>query len=218
MASQVDICNAALVKIGQDVPIVSLSENTKAGRTFSRVWSRALDHVLAEHPWPFSITAEAMQLSTEAEFPGWAYRYEEPANCLTKLAVCSENGVRATVSAALDWTYADSRRLPYGDGRAPFETVYGAQATCIVTDLDEAFLVYAARVSDTDRFPPKVVEALACRLAIEVAPALAGELGLRLGQALEQRYAVALNSAIVHALNEAHPDPMPVAGSVAARG
>lgn len=220
MASQVDYCNGALTKLAQGVPIASMSETTPAARAFTRCYDRILDLVLAEHPWPFTLTAVALALdATDASFPGWEYRYAEPSDCITKLAVCGEEGVRASLQAATVWTYSnDSHRLPLGDGRVEFDVVYGSQQTCIVTDLEDAHLIYAARVTDTGRFPPLFGEALSCRLAMEVAPTLAGELGLRLAQKLEGDYRVALNRAAVHGMNESHEIQRGVTPSLAARG
>jgi hypothetical protein len=216
--SQVDLCNAALIKIAQDIPIAAMSESSKAARAFTRVYGSALDLVLTEHPWPFTLKAVALSPSPDAAFPGWAYRYDEPSDCLTKLAVCSSDGVRAGLAAASLWSYDGGQALPLGDGRVDFETVWGSQATNIVTDLSGAYLIYSMRVVDIGRFPPLFCEALSCQLAVAVAPALAGELGVRLAQKLQQDYEVARAKAIAHGFNESRDRQQATTPSVAARG
>lgn len=220
MSSQVDICNAALIKIGQDAPIAALAEGTKAGRAFNRVWDRVLDLVLTAHPWPFALDAQALAPSPDPLFPGWAYRYVVPATCMTALAVCGAAGVRAGVSAySRGWdTDPAYPVMPGFDGRADYEMVYGTQGTDLVTDQAEAYLIFASRATDVERFPPLFAEALACRLAAEVAPPLAGELGIRLRQTLLQDYAMALSMAITHGFNQSRDQLQPMTPSRAARG
>ncbi len=203
MASQVDLCNAALVKLAQDIPIAAMSEQSKAARAFTRVWDRTRDLVLAEHPWPFSVRAIALALDAEAAYPGWAYRYAYPADCLQALAVCDEGGVREALSQS---------------NRQAFEVVHGTQQTCIATDLALAYLVYSAQITDVSRFPPLVAETLACRLAMEVAPALAGEFGKRLALSLREDYEIARSKAIAHGFNESREVVQAPTPSLAARG
>lgn len=213
-ASQVDLCNAALTKLAQDIPIVALAEQSKAARVFTRCWDRVLDLVLCAHAWPFAIKAQALAPSPDAAFPGWAYRYDVPEDALNVLAVCPASGIRAATRATCQYDTA----LPMTDGRADFETVWGSQAANLVTDLEGAYVLYVARITQTARFPPLFGEALACRLAIEAAPALAGELGVRLAQKLQQDYVVADAVAIAAALNESRTLLQATTPSVAARG
>ena len=214
MASQVDICNAALVKLAQDIPIAAMSETSKAARAFNRCWDSVRDQVLAEHPWPWSVKAVALALDTEDPTPGWEYRYTYPDDCLTALGVCSEAGVRAGISRL---TRRDEWAMQV-DGRVSFDVVYGEQSTGIVADQEDAYLIYASRVTETPRYPPLFVDALACRLALEVAPALAGELGLRMGQKLREDYEISRSKAIAHGFNESRELIDVTTPSRAARG
>lgn len=193
--SIVDICNRALGKLAQDVTIVSLSESSKAARSFNRSWEPVRDFVLSSRWWPFALKAQALAASTDSPLPGWTYRYAYPGDCLDALAVCDENGVRGTLQS-----------LAHGqlDARQEFQKVYGATETCVDTDLEAAWLIYAVAVEDVNRYPPQFVEALACRLAWENAAVLAGEVGLRMRPQLLQDYEFAKNAAGVHELNESH--------------
>lgn len=204
MASQVDYCNAALLMLAQDRAIASMGEQTKDARVFTRVYDRVRDLVLAEHDWPFALSAQALAPSAEAPLPGWGYRYAVPAECLRLVAVTGERGVRGLLAGA-------------SDGRMAFETCSGAQETDLVTDQAEAYALYVQRVTDTGRYPPLFGQALSCRLAIEVAPALAGELGLRLAQKLTQDYEIAAAKAIALGHGQSHETQFPVTPSVAAR-
>jgi hypothetical protein len=191
-----------------------MSESSKAARVFTRCYDRVLDLVLSRHAWPFALKAQALAASPDAAFPGWAYRYEVPSDCLNALAVCDANGVRASLKAVAGC----DTPLPLTDGRVDFDTVWGSQASNIVTDLAGAYLIYTVRVTETGRFPPLFGEALACRLAMEAGPALAGELGVRLAQKLQQDYEVARAEAIAQALNEGRDTLQAATPSVQARG
>lgn len=222
-SSQVDIGNAALARIGQDVSVAVFGDRaSKASVVLSRVWARVLDTVLGEHPWPFTVTAVAMALDTQAPFPGWAYRYALPDNCLTALAVCTESGARAMVAGGImatwPWPDAPITGVPLMDSRVPFDVVYGSQQACVATDLDSAYLVYSARVTDVGRYPPLFVDALVCRLAMEIAPTLAGEMGLRMADSLQRNYEQALSKAIAHGMNAYRDTRDATTPAVASRG
>lgn len=216
--SQVDIANAALGKLGQDIAIAAMSERTKHGVLFNRVWERVRDYVLADHPWPFAVKSVALSLLVQDPPPGWQYRYSYPADCLDALALTDESGVRValTYAAAGGWNMSDFRNV-FGDGRYDFEVVHGTQDTSIVTDLPGAYLVYASRVEEVARYPAHFVEALACRLAWDAAPAIAGELGLRMRQSLLQDYEIAKAKAAAHANNQSRDVLQPVTPALAAR-
>ena len=65
MASEVQICNLALAKIG-DQQITSLTENSKAGRLCNLVYEPLRDATLRAHPWNFAITRETLALHSVA--------------------------------------------------------------------------------------------------------------------------------------------------------
>lgn len=214
--SQVDICNAALVKIGQDIPISAITEQTKAARVFNRVWTRCLEMVLSERTWPFAVKAVALALVDEAPPPGWSLRYARPADCISAKMVCDEGGVRTGITITCT-PQSDTGFMAPLVSPVPFDTIYGEQGTSIVTDLDDAYLIYVSRVTDTSRFPPPFVEALTSRLAMEAAPSLAGELGLRLAGSLQQGYEFSLAKAGAHGMNE-YRDEDYTTPAVASRG
>lgn len=217
MASKVDVCNLALAKLAQDVPINSLTEATKAARLFNRIFDQKRDELLAMHPWPFALKAQALALdANEDPPPGWEYRYAYPSDCLLALAVTDEDGVRASLARVTSiWNQDDSWHLR--NGYVAFEVQYGSQATSIVSDLDTAYLIYVVRHDTTSRWPPLFVNALACLLALEAAPALAGETGLRMAPSLRQAFEGARADAIAAGFNESHETVQPITPALAAR-
>lgn len=213
MASQVDICNLALGKLAQDKTISSLSEQSKEARLFGRVWDLKRDEVLADAMWPFALTSVALAQANDAPLLGWTYRYARPADCLTLVAVTDENGMRLGRRLG-DWCDPmGSLRQRYA---YEYEVTHGEQSSCICTDIEAAYAVYITRIEDTGRYPPKFVEALACKLAEEIAPALIGDAGLNKKGDLKQLYLIALGNASAHDFNEAATSPS-VTPAIAAR-
>lgn len=215
MASEVEICNLALGHIGQSVAIASLSEQSKAARICARNYAQARDELLAATPWRFARKSIALAQLTETPFPGYAYAYAQPEDCLNVHRVCPEAGIRAHWRAVEISLTQPHRRHEYAD-RIPFEVVMGVQGTAIATDLKDAFLLYTARVTNTSRFTPMFVNALAWSLASKIAMPMAVDANLA-GRA-DQGAAMALVNASALMLNESQDDRPPVPESIAARG
>lgn len=217
MASRTDIANAALVKLGQDIFLSALTDRTKAGILLNRLFDPMLDVVLASHAWPFALTSVALAEQTQDPMPGWTYRYTYPTDCVNALALTDEGGIRGTLTQVASQWCPDNAAV-FRDGRLAFEVTYGTQDTAIAADLEDAYLIYVARVTDASRYPILFQEALSCRLALEAAPVLKGELGLREAPRLRENYMMALSEARVQSFNESRETVEPVTPSVAARG
>lgn len=204
MQSPVDIFNLALSKLAQDVTIASFTERSKEARVAARLWEPMRDLVLAERQWPWAMKAEALALEPEAPIPGWRYRYARPADCITAVAVTDEMGVRA----GRQWhRWCDERfRQQYG---IEFQQADGEQGTSILCDREQVFLIYVARVTNSERYPPMFVEALACKLAEEAAPPIIGDRGFTSKTGLKQLYQLALSQAAAHDYNEGVQDDDP---------
>lgn len=200
MASQIEIINIALGKLGQSNKIPDLNDRSKARDVFAPLWTPTCDLVLAERAWPWATRALALSMPAEAAQPGWAYRYNYPQDCITALAVTDAAGLRAARHAGGLHCFASAefRAAHWGAGAYDWETSAGEQGTTINTDVREAFLVYVQRIEDTERFPPHFVNALAARLAAEGAPAMIGEVGFNSKDRLMQEYEVALTKAGAH--------------------
>lgn len=81
MASSTEICNLALVIIGQE-PIITLDDTSKAARLCSRLYQPTLDALLRAYPWSFAI--RRVKLAQEVETPifGFLYQYALPSDCV----------------------------------------------------------------------------------------------------------------------------------------
>ncbi len=212
MASQVDVVNLALGKLAQDRGIAAMTDQSKEARVASRMWDIVRDEVLEARNWPFALKAQSLALDAEDPMPGWEYRYSLPSDCLTVRAITDETGIRGARGLELFNCRGQADVYDY-------ELAYGAQGTSILTDLPNAYAVYVVRVIDTDRYPAHFVNALACRLAAEMAPAIIGEAGLRVKQTMMERdYVAALSQAHEHSANQARRNLEALTPALAARG
>jgi hypothetical protein len=204
--SPVDICNLALVSIGQTQLIQDLAEDSEAANIANTVYAQDRDEVLSEFSWPFAtrrvrpapLVASTLTLG---EVPGgWGYAFALPADAVT-------TGLSRIFGV----------RNPGTDDEVKFVVEQDATLgePIVLTDVDTPEFVYIMRVEDTTVFPASFTRALAWRIAMDLA------LGLRkdpkVGLAAEQAYARALGKAIQDAQLSVRPDAEPVPAHIAAR-
>ena len=155
MASPVDVCNLALVHLGDPGNVASIDppEASTQGRYCARLYPIARDELLEAHCWRFNtrrkvLTSLVLPDSVDGE---WLYAYALPTDCLRPFAVyvpgITENGKTEDFS------------VETADDDAPV----------LYSNVEGAYLKYVVRVTDTGRFPPSVVDALAYLLASKLA-------------------------------------------------
>jgi hypothetical protein len=163
MASKIEICNLAVVKLGA-LRITSLEDNTKSANVLSAVYDSLLDAELASHPWSFATTRAQIPADVAAPSFGWGYRYQLPA------------GFLKMVEVGQDWLFYDSDQGP----------VFTIEGGAVLTDqLSPLQIRYVQRVTNAGLFPAMFVQSFACRLAYETAESLTQSLSKR-QQAIEE--------------------------------
>ena len=184
MATQVDVCNWALARIAVTRTISALDETSQEASTCSLWLDQIIDLVLRDHPWPFARRDVVLALVEEQPTPEWLFSYRMPADCLR---------VRRII-----------------DGKRPNLPTYPMQiagddaGSLIYCDAEDAALSYTARVTDASRWPPDFADALAWRLAAEIAGPLAQSAAIA-DRAMRGYYA-AVSKALSTALSEEQPD------------
>jgi len=73
MATEVEICNSALSKLGVE-PINTLSDNTKKARLCNAQYPKIRDWLLRRHPWNFAV--KQVSLTPEVATPVFGYQYQ----------------------------------------------------------------------------------------------------------------------------------------------
>jgi hypothetical protein len=150
MASKIEICNLALVKLGAN-PIVSLEDGTKSATTLGKVYDALLDAEIASHPWTFAKARAQLPASTTAPAFTWRYKYPKPAGFLKMIEV------------GQDWVY-------YATNCGALFELEGGD---ILTDQGSPLKIrYVQRVTNAGLYPALFVTSFACRLAAEVCETL----------------------------------------------
>lgn len=92
MASDIEICNRALVAIGQE-PILTLDESSKESRRCKQLYPAARDTVLRAHPWSFALRRQyAAREDVSVPF-GYQYKYALPTECLRLVNVLIDDSL-----------------------------------------------------------------------------------------------------------------------------
>jgi len=147
--SETEICNSALNKIGAKT-ILNLDEESKAGRLCKKQYPLIRDEVLASHLWNFAIKRQ--ELSKLASAPAFEYTvaHSLPADCLRVLKT-------------------DLNLSPAGQTERKWKIENLDDAKVLVSDNDEVFIMYIAKITDVSLYSASFVEALAWRLAADFA-------------------------------------------------
>jgi hypothetical protein len=162
MSTYVDIGNLALSHLGDDATVAVLDppESSAQAVHLSRFIPIARDEMLEGFAWKFAQRRATLALRAETS-DAWEFAYAEPSDCIRVIGI-----------------------LPYGytsDDNATelFDTESADDGTpLIITNTENATLLYTARVTDPSRFTPLFTSALARLVAAYVAgPLIKGEEG-----------------------------------------
>ena len=156
MASNVQIANSALTKIGA-ARITALTDNVKAAREINAIFELRRDYLLRTHNWSFAMTRASLPALDET--PAWGYTtlYQLPTDCLRVVQVDD----MWVVPGMADYTSGPDSE-PYKITGRRIETDIGAPLK----------LRYINRVTDPAQFDAAFVEVFASDLADQVCEAL----------------------------------------------
>lgn len=187
----VELCNLALGRIGEGAsrPITALTESTDSARACNRVFAPALQSMLREYRWPFAQSSVALATVAQ-EVPGWEYVYAYPNGVLTLHGLAEED--------------VDPGRQPVW--RHPFRVLAATsgESLVIATDLEDAWAHYTLDITNPHFGDALFQDALAWRIAKEVALGLKAD--PRMAQLAAQQYVDALSLAMAAAYNERGAD------------
>ncbi|MDZ4737687.1 MAG: hypothetical protein SGJ07_15195 [Rhodospirillaceae bacterium] len=163
--SDVSICNRALDMLGAD-PVMSFDDDNQSGRLCKRNYAAIRDAVLRAYPWNPAVRRAALPALSVAPAWGFAYQYSlpegpEPPGCLRVLAIEGE-----TEGASSPYRI-EGRRILSDDG-PPLR------------------LLYIGQITDPNEFGPLLADAIAARLAAELAYPLTASTAL--SQVLTETY------------------------------
>ena len=154
-ASKIAIVNRALVKLGS-ATIRSFTEDSKQARLATVLYDDVRDQELARHVWKFALYRRSLPEVVNDDPRGpYRYAYGKPTDWLTTVWIGTEKLGTPEAAALIgdeDWSHEGEFIL---SNRAP-----------------PLPLQYIRRITDPTRYHVLFIEALACRLAMEMADAL----------------------------------------------
>ncbi len=172
MRTSLHIINAALRKMGGR-RVMALTEEYEPLRLALDALPDVVDLVLRDHAWSHTMRWVSLARSaTESAF-GYSFAYILPQDCVRLI---------------------DVRARPAPDAPLAHYALAGSGAGQIIcTNAKPAYARYVARVEDVACWPQDFAEAVACRLAAEIA--VLGAQDSRLPATLLQMYTLALDTA-----------------------
>jgi hypothetical protein len=168
MVSKTSICNKALRKVGES-PIMDIDTDTSdAANLCKQSYDEVLEEVLREHNWNFAIERQALvQEADNVPLYEFSYSYVLPTKPKFLKLISIEN-----------------------------EPDYRIEKNRILTNAENLNIRYVSKVTDPNKYDTMFVNALATRLASEIAFRLTGDSrGQNLTQKLQQEYIFILSRA-----------------------
>jgi hypothetical protein len=140
MASEIDICNNALLQLGENV-IISFDDDSNRARLCKRFYQDMRDSVLRAYPWKCAVAFQGLSLLAGSDMitgSGFSYTYQLPVSpyCLRALLLNNDKTV--------EWQVVGRK---------------------LVTDESSVTLKFIARIVDPGLFDALLSEAIACRLS-----------------------------------------------------
>lgn len=152
MASVIQVANRALTKLGS-ARITSIDDDVKAARSVKSCFEDLRDDELRAHRWQFAMKRTTLAALSTAPAFGYEYQYQVPSDFL-RLDMVDDRFPSVVMdnyigTEALDWIL---------------------EGNLILTDIEAPLkLRYIAQITDPNAWDASFREALACRLAAELA-------------------------------------------------
>lgn len=196
MASDVDICNAALANLGDSATVSSIDppEGSAQAERCAQFYPMARDQLLEMHDWSFA-TRRTILTQLDVTTPNqWAYAYAVPSDMLNAISVLdslgSDDASYPLTMGSIDPDFATLPGVQMVPSLMPQLGIYAPQPFSLETGDDgqdvlytnqpNAMLRYVARETDTTRFSPLFVSTLEAYLSSKLAgPLLKGEAGMK---------------------------------------
>lgn len=189
MASVIQVANRALTKLGS-ARITSLDDDVKSARALKSCFEDLRDDELRAHRWQFSLKRTSLAALVAAPAYGYQHQYQLPADFL-KLDMVDDRFPQVPLDDYINQELLD----------------WVLEGNVILTDIGAPLkLRYVAQVTDPNGWDVNFREALACRLAAELAEDLTQSNQKR--QLAWEEYRMAITRAVRSNAIERMPVPL----------
>jgi hypothetical protein len=172
--NQVTICNLALARINQKT-IQAIDEANSVGAQFCDLfYDHTRQWLLRKHPWGFAKSSTALAQTANTPL-GWDFEYKIPTGTQRIWSIVDQSGA----GAELVRTFVGGEMVykPMASSSSPIE--YDVVGDTIVTNLEQAYAIYAQNIEDVSKFDAMFTDAFAWKLAFEIAMPVSGKMALR---------------------------------------
>ncbi|TAJ97002.1 MAG: hypothetical protein EPO10_27945 [Reyranella sp.] len=200
MATDVDIGNMSLSRLGTRATIADLTENSTEARQLSLWYETVRDDLLGMLDWNFNRVSQPLA-SSGTPPDRWAYSYAYPSDCLKIWRL----------------DFGGSCWIRWNGLAVPFEVASDGTNQFLLCNDSIANAIYGQRVTDPARFSPPFVLAFVDCLAAAVALPITqkADLAERLARRAQER----IEKAMADSANEqSSTERFQVAESLAVRG
>ena len=180
MATEVDICNAALSLLGCRADVVSINpvEGGAHSERLAREYPIARNLVLESHDWAFAIRRASLAL-VRTDSNGWGYVYAKPSRARSVIAVLPE-----------DDKYFENPQ----DFCVEIDPESGAEL--IYTDQENAVCRYTELAENANKYHESFRQAVTLLLASRMAGAvIKGTQGMQVAESMMKQFNVAFAQA-----------------------
>lgn len=203
MATEVDIANLALGYLGDVATVSSITPpegSVQAGRC-ARFYPMARDQLIQSRNWACA-TRRATPAGVATTITQWAYGYALPANTLDVIAVMPP-GYATSLDDLWDGCEFEAVKQTPGFQGVDFTVEQADDGSMVLyTNQPDATILYVIRQTNTNLYPPLMVNALARLLASMLAgPVLKGDAGRKESQNQMQEFRLLFSQADVKDAN-----------------
>lgn len=150
MASQVEICNRALTKLGA-ARITSIADASKSARSMAALWDTVRRSELRKRFWSFALKRDSLPSLSPSPAFGFALAYQLPSDFLRLVQI----GDYFIVPGLTDYREGD-------------DSAYAIEGSQLLTDFAAPLHIrYVRDITDPGAFDACFVESLASKLAYE---------------------------------------------------
>lgn len=166
MASQVEIINMALLRIGSQ-RITSINDQTSSGQQVKAIYDLCVDFVINTYNWNSCKRRATLNRLVDAPAFEWSYQYQLPTNpkLLKVLEIYVSSGV---------------------------EPAYAIEGDKLLTNASSVNLKYLAKLTNSEDFGQYLTETIISRLAYELAYSQTGSASVK--ERLQQEYLMTLQN------------------------
>ena len=196
MATDISICNMALARAGVLQQITTLADSSAHAKACARFYEAARQGMLQEFTWPFAEQVITLSEASGVTVPGWSYVFTYPTGVarVNRLVGTERNPLEPVPFRILSRTVSTVTTK-----------LLAADTYTVLSPLTLDVWVNAD-VTDESLFDPLFVDALAWRLAKDLAPVLSQD-NEGFTTRAEQQYEMAIRRATAAHLNEQGADP-----------